>query len=76
MAEFQGGEFDSVIDAVLNEGMKLQLALRKHEINLGASRSPKYQRLNRHVKQLKKQKEALASVSVCLLLCIKNLPVY
>ena len=52
------------IDAVL-VGMKLQFAVKKHGLNLGPnSRAPEYRKLDRHIKDLEKEKRIRASLIV------------
>jgi hypothetical protein len=69
MADFSGEAVSRCIAAVVNEGMKLQLVIKKFEVNI-QSRTPQYQRLYRHIGNLKAQKELQNSAWVlCFVAC-------
>ena len=61
MAEFSGDVHIKCIEAVVNEGMKLQTAIKKCGLNIQA-RTPQYQRLYRHIAKKKAEKRAQKSM--------------
>ena len=61
MAEFSVDVHIKCIEAVVNEGMELQMTIEKWGLNIKA-RTPQYQRLYRLISKKKAEKRAQASV--------------
>ena len=68
-AEFSTVTCKNCIAAVVEDGMKLHLAIRKYKLNL-KGKTPKYQRFWRHVQKLKTQKELQKGLCGCFFLCV------